>query len=697
MMDFRRNSKVSDIKKQLMPEETVERGGGRQQEKYSMNHTPIVTVFTTVYNVAEYLPRFFRCMKKQTFKDYVLLIIDDGSEDDTYKVCGSFAAKDPRIRLVQIPHKGITAARNYAISLIRTPFAASADGDDIYGPDYLLHLVEAQKKYDADLVISRVAFHNEAYVRTSEMKRRGELFIAKENFAETLPGLLDEWRLNYLYAKLFRTDILKTTYVDESVMQGSDTMFCCQYVVKADSIVLTDDLDTHYIRYSSRSVTSYRGKDRYSRFCRIQEAVMETFREAGFLTDRMQRAVDRRILESALWSLSSIAQEDDQSQVALARVRKIIKSQIYTEAFRRQKDNLDLFPFHAVDPDRMIGSTDADCGSGRIIVSLTSRPARISSVCKVLQSIFAQTRQADEIVLWLAGEQFSGRKLPKKLVRLEREGRLSIRWCDKDLMSHMKYYYVFRKFPDDLVITVDDDLYYPPDLIEKLYCSWLIHPCAVSAARAHMMLIKDGEILPCRDWLQDCCLIGEPSMKLFAVSRAGALFPTYLFSRQLPDKDVMRNSRLDSDDKGSEDKGSDDKWLNDIWLKMMQVEAGVPVVLADAIPGPKRIPGMQDQSLFLNNRDQSDEDQCDEQLKKIISWFDAKHGEDGYILARLGEPVSKDRIIEYYRTATQKRDREIGTLQFDLDEVWNSASLKIGRVITWPGRKVRDMLKRQHM
>ena len=191
-------------------------------------------------------------------------------------------------------------------------------------------------------------------------------------------------------------------------------------------------------------------------------------------------------------------------------------------------------------------------------------------------------------------------------------------------------------------------------------------------------------------------------MKLFAVSRAGALFPTYLFSRQLPDKDVMRNSRLDSDDKGSEDKGSedkgsDDKWLNDIWLKMMQVEAGVPAVLADAIPGPKRISGMQDQSLFPNNWDQSDEDQYDEQLKKVISWFDAKHGVDGYILARLGEPVSKDRIIEYYRAATQKRDREIGTLQFDLDEVWNSASLKIGRVITWPGRKVRDILKRQHM
>ena len=114
-------------------------------------------------------------MEKQTFGDYILLLIDDGSEDDTFKVCESYAKKDQRIKLAHIDHVGITAARNYAISLLDTPFAASADGDDTYEPDYLLHLIEAQRKFDADLVISRVAYCNEELRRTSVQKERGNV------------------------------------------------------------------------------------------------------------------------------------------------------------------------------------------------------------------------------------------------------------------------------------------------------------------------------------------------------------------------------------------------------------------------------------------------------------------------------------------------------------------------------------------
>lgn len=161
-----------------------------------------LTVFMTVYNIAEYLPRIFECMANQTMPDYKLLIIDDGSEDESLDICYRQQEKDARIEVVHIEHAGISAARNYALSLLETSFAASVDGDDIYEPDYLKHLVEAQERHDADLVISRVAYRNEAYEKTWEFPPRGELVIDRPDFREKLPMLLEDLRLNFLYGKL---------------------------------------------------------------------------------------------------------------------------------------------------------------------------------------------------------------------------------------------------------------------------------------------------------------------------------------------------------------------------------------------------------------------------------------------------------------------------------------------------------------
>lgn len=77
----------------------------------------------------------------------------------------------------------------------------------------------------------------------------------------------------------------------------------------------------------------------------------------------------------------------------------------------------------------------------------------------------------DEIILWLAEEQFNGiDSLPKALLEQQKRG-LTIRFCD-DLRSHKKYYYTMQEYPRDIVILVDDDMFYPKDTIKKL---WKLH------------------------------------------------------------------------------------------------------------------------------------------------------------------------------------------------------------------------------
>ena len=124
---------------------------------------PRVTVFTTLYNAAEYLPRFFECMSRQTYTEYILLIVDDGSEDSTLEICRAYAERDSRVQIIHTEHRGLAPAKITAIASLRTPLAVSVDGDDVYEPGYLEHLVNARDKYDADLVIARVAYRDENY------------------------------------------------------------------------------------------------------------------------------------------------------------------------------------------------------------------------------------------------------------------------------------------------------------------------------------------------------------------------------------------------------------------------------------------------------------------------------------------------------------------------------------------------------
>lgn len=310
-----------------------------------------VTIIVTVYNIAQHLPRFFKSMQEQTFEDYLLLMIDDGSTDDSLQVCKEYAEKDDRIQIVSLDHVGIAKARNIAMQYITTEYVAYADGDDYVEKNYLQNLMDALLKYDADLSISRVVYRLEKdNIVEGCFPERGEVFIPRTEFCDKLPMLLDDRRLNYLYGKMYRASLLKDIRVEDDVRQGSDTMINCQYLANAQSVVLIDDLDYNYIKYKSRSVTSYSGGDAYERICRINAYVYEHMGKNGFLTEEMKRIIDGRILLSAIWCIERVQETVLDEQARAETITQILNNSLYTQAYARQRANLDSYPFTPIIP-----------------------------------------------------------------------------------------------------------------------------------------------------------------------------------------------------------------------------------------------------------------------------------------------------------------------------------------------------------
>ena len=98
---------------------------------------PLVTVVTPAYNVGRYIGEAVDSVLRQTFRDLEYLVVDDGSADDTAQVIKVHGGEDPRLRLMQIDHSGLSAARNAGIREARGRYIALLDGDDRWRPRFL--------------------------------------------------------------------------------------------------------------------------------------------------------------------------------------------------------------------------------------------------------------------------------------------------------------------------------------------------------------------------------------------------------------------------------------------------------------------------------------------------------------------------------------------------------------------------------
>ena len=102
-----------------------------------------VAVIIPAYNASRYLAHTLQSVSNQTHKALEIVIIDDGSTDDTVSICRRFAAGDPRMRILSTENRGVAAARNTGIKASKSAYIAFLDADDIWHPTYVERMLAA--------------------------------------------------------------------------------------------------------------------------------------------------------------------------------------------------------------------------------------------------------------------------------------------------------------------------------------------------------------------------------------------------------------------------------------------------------------------------------------------------------------------------------------------------------------------------
>ena len=233
-----------------------------------------------------------------------------------------------------------------------------------------------------------------------------------------------------------------------------------------------------------------------------------------------------------------------------------------------------------------------------LIVSFTSHPARIQVVPQVLESLYSQSMKPDRILLWLAEEQFPNKEadLPKALIDDAAAGKFELRWCD-DLGSHKKYYYSMIEFPNDIIITVDDDIHYDPRMVETLYKSYKKFPNAISAEKVTLILFdKEGKLMPCSEWIiTHVALTEEPSLQLMALGNRGILYPPSIYNPSDYGLETIKKycctGGVVFDD--------------DSWLKIQELKLGIPVVCTGGKLGSAQITGTEITTMRYNQENEA--------------------------------------------------------------------------------------------
>lgn len=211
-------------------------------------YTKMISVIVPVYNVESYLDECIESIRRQTYRNLQIILIDDGSTDFSGKICDEYALKDDRIEVFHQKNQGLVVARKQGLKIAKGEYIGFVDGDDYIEPQMYETLLLELEKAQADMVHACFWQNNcekcgteKEVIELDEDGRREELFkrfINRKNHVMTAS----------IWSKLFNERLIREAYalVEDDVSYGEDVVCICAVILMAKKICTLDKALYHY-------------------------------------------------------------------------------------------------------------------------------------------------------------------------------------------------------------------------------------------------------------------------------------------------------------------------------------------------------------------------------------------------------------------------------------------------------------------
>ena len=252
--------------------------------------TPLLSVIVPVYNTKKYLRECLDSILAQTYQNYEIILVDDGSTDGSAEICDEYAQNYEEVRVIHKENCGLLHTRKVGFYESCGEYISYIDSDDYIEPQMYDYMIEKLSKYNADIAICNMAFDINGERKDFPCFSYGGFFDKEKLVKEVYPYMLysDNSQKTSLPPslcnKIIRKDILKKAleYADNTISLGEDALCSFPCLLDAESVYICENKYFYIYRQVSNSLTKAYDEKLLDKFCLLITLLNKSFADRGF-------------------------------------------------------------------------------------------------------------------------------------------------------------------------------------------------------------------------------------------------------------------------------------------------------------------------------------------------------------------------------------------------------------------------------
>lgn len=200
------------------------------------NKEELVSIIIPIFNVEEYIKECMDSLQLQTYSNIEIILVDDGSTDNSPLICDEYEEKYNNIRVLHQVNKGVSQARNNGIKLSRGKYIVFVDPDDSVSPYYIESLLKALKINSSDLAISSYTNNKECLTKNLDKKSEYKVYSSRYILDNILANNVFD---GFLWNKIFKKEIIIKNNLEflQNITIWEDMYFVLKYLICVDKVV----------------------------------------------------------------------------------------------------------------------------------------------------------------------------------------------------------------------------------------------------------------------------------------------------------------------------------------------------------------------------------------------------------------------------------------------------------------------------
>lgn len=303
---------------------------------------PEISVIVPVYKAEKYLSRCIQSILKQTFFDLELILVEDGSPDQSPAICDAFAQKDYRVKVIHQKNAGVSAARNTGLAEAKGKYITFVDSDDYINAEMYESMMEIARKYDCDLImcdcLKEFGNQTELYSHNIRSGYYDRSQLEEEYFPHLLimpnveyPPTISNWLCLYRFDK----ENKKYLRYEEGIRYSEDLLFGAQMIYHANSFYYMKKQAFYYYNcINQQSATHTFAPDKWNDYVKLYWCIREKFGSCPEFDFSEQ--IDKVLLFFVYNAVGELlGNGKDNKKRNMEQVRKILNEPVVRDMFKR--------------------------------------------------------------------------------------------------------------------------------------------------------------------------------------------------------------------------------------------------------------------------------------------------------------------------------------------------------------------------